>query len=148
MKRTIFNNQLLPWLLLAPQLAITFIFFIWPAAQAVWQSFLREDAFGIKTTFVGMENYWRLLDSPEYMNSLQVTAVFAVSVTLLSMGFSLLLAVAEMLDHLDMVEKGVRIRDAIRTTLEAHDRVTPDLGGDGTTETFGDALVERVRASA
>ncbi|TKW66934.1 MAG: sn-glycerol-3-phosphate ABC transporter permease UgpA [Paracoccus denitrificans] len=94
MKRTIFNNQLLPWLLLAPQLAITFIFFIWPAAQAVWQSFLREDAFGIKTTFVGLENYARLLGSSEYMNSLQVTAVFAVSVTVLSMGFSLLLAVA------------------------------------------------------
>ena len=94
MKRTIFNNQLLPWLLLAPQLAITFIFFIWPAAQAVWQSFLREDAFGMKSTFVGMENYWKLLDSPEYLNSLQVTAVFAISVTVLSMGFSLLLAVA------------------------------------------------------
>ncbi|MFD1882736.1 sn-glycerol-3-phosphate ABC transporter permease UgpA [Paracoccus pacificus] len=94
MKRTIFNNQFLPWLLLAPQLAVTFIFFIWPAAQAVWQSFLREDAFGTRSTFVGMDNYWRLLGSPEYMNSLQVTAIFAVSVTVLSMGFSLLLAVA------------------------------------------------------
>ncbi|WBU55671.1 sn-glycerol-3-phosphate ABC transporter permease UgpA [Paracoccus sediminicola] len=94
MKRTIFSNQLLPWLLLAPQLAITFIFFIWPAAQAVWQSFLREDAFGIRSTFVGMENYLRLMDSPEYLNSMQVTLVFAVLVTVLSMGFSLLLAVA------------------------------------------------------
>lgn len=94
MKRTIFSNQFLPWLLLAPQLAITFIFFIWPAAQAVWQSFLREDAFGIKSSFVGMANYTALLDSPEYMNSLQVTAVFAVSVTLMSMGTALLLALA------------------------------------------------------
>ncbi|MBS0380797.1 MAG: isocitrate dehydrogenase [Proteobacteria bacterium] len=57
---------------------------------------------------------------------------------------ALLLAAAEMLDHLGMVEKGTRIRDAIRATLEAHDRVTPDLGGTGTTETFADALVERV----
>ncbi|MDB6175948.1 sn-glycerol-3-phosphate ABC transporter permease UgpA [Paracoccus sp. Z330] len=94
MKRTIFNNQLLPWLLLAPQLAITFIFFLWPAGQAIKQSFLREDAFGINSSFVGLANFRALLDSPEYMNSLQVTAVFAVLVTALSMGLSLLLAVA------------------------------------------------------
>ncbi|TAN05443.1 MAG: isocitrate dehydrogenase [Rhodanobacteraceae bacterium] len=58
---------------------------------------------------------------------------------------ALLLAAAEMLDHLGMVEKGTRIRSAIRATLEARDRVTPDLGGSGTTETFADALVERLR---
>lgn len=94
MKRTIFSNQLLPWLLLAPQLAITFIFFLWPAGQAVWQSFLREDAFGLSTTFVGLENFEALLHSPEYLNSLKVTAVFAIAVTFLSMGLSLLLAVS------------------------------------------------------
>lgn len=94
MKRTIFNSQLLPWLLLAPQLAVTAIFFLWPAAQAVWQSFLRQDAFGISTSFVGMANYAALTDSPEYLNSLRVTAVFAVSVTALSMGLALLLALA------------------------------------------------------
>jgi isocitrate dehydrogenase (NAD+) len=59
---------------------------------------------------------------------------------------ALLLAAAEMLDHLQMPEKGTRIRNAIRATLEARDRVTPDLGGSGTTATFADALVERVRA--
>jgi isocitrate dehydrogenase (NAD+) len=59
---------------------------------------------------------------------------------------ALLLAAAEMLDHLGQVDKGTRIRDAIRATLEAHDRVTPDLGGSGTTETFAEALVERARA--
>lgn len=94
MKRTIFNNQLLPWLLLAPQLAITFIFFLWPAGQAVKQSFLSQDAFGINTTFVGLKNFTALLDSAEYLNSLKVTAVFAVSVTLVSMGVALLLAVS------------------------------------------------------
>ncbi|HEX5353124.1 MAG TPA: isocitrate/isopropylmalate family dehydrogenase, partial [Rhodanobacteraceae bacterium] len=57
---------------------------------------------------------------------------------------ALLLAAAEMLDHLGMADKGTRIRDAIRATLEAHDRVTPDLGGNGTTESFADALVERL----
>jgi isocitrate dehydrogenase (NAD+) len=58
---------------------------------------------------------------------------------------ALLLAAAEMLDHLGMPEKGSRIRRAIRTTLETHDRVTPDLGGNGTTESFAEALAERVR---
>ena len=94
MKRTIFRHQLLPWLLLAPQLAITFIFFLWPAAQAVRQSFLRQDAFGLNTSFVGLENFRALLHSSEYLNSLKVTAIFAVSVTVLSMGLALILALA------------------------------------------------------
>ena len=94
MKRTIFSNQCLPWLLLAPQLAITFIFFLWPAAQAVKQSFLREDAFGINSSFVGLANFKALLDSPEYLHSLKVTAVFSVSVTVVSMGVALILAVS------------------------------------------------------
>jgi isocitrate dehydrogenase (NAD+) len=58
---------------------------------------------------------------------------------------ALLLAAADMLDHLGMADKGTRIRSAIRATLEARDRVTPDLGGTGTTESFAEALVERVR---
>ncbi|HET6912594.1 MAG TPA: isocitrate dehydrogenase [Rhodanobacteraceae bacterium] len=58
---------------------------------------------------------------------------------------ALLLAAADMLDHLGLVEHGTRVRHAIRETLAAHDRVTPDLGGSGSTETFADALVERVR---
>jgi len=44
-KSAFFNSKLLPYLLLVPQLIITFVFFYWPASQAVWQSFLREDAF-------------------------------------------------------------------------------------------------------
>ncbi|HET9836169.1 MAG TPA: isocitrate dehydrogenase [Rhodanobacteraceae bacterium] len=60
---------------------------------------------------------------------------------------ALLLAAADMLDHLGLVEHGTRVRHAIRETLAAHDRVTPDLGGQGSTETFADALVERVRAA-
>lgn len=94
MKRTIFNSQLLPWLLLAPQLAITFIFFLWPAGQAVWQSFLREDAFGINSSFVGFDNFAALWGNTQYLNSMKVTVIFAISVTILSMGFALLLAVA------------------------------------------------------
>lgn len=92
MKRTLFGDRWLPWLLLAPQLAVTFVFFLWPAAQAIRQSVLRQDAFGFNTTFVGLANFRALWNSPEYLNALQVTAVFALAVTILSMGLSLLLA--------------------------------------------------------
>ena len=54
-KRAIFSGKLVPYLLLLPQLAITVIFFYWPASQAVWQSFLMEDAFGLSSEFVGFE---------------------------------------------------------------------------------------------
>ncbi|MGW9229922.1 sn-glycerol-3-phosphate ABC transporter permease UgpA [Pseudorhizobium sp. NPDC055634] len=92
-KRVIFSNKLLPYLLLAPQLVITLVFFIWPALQAGRSSFEREDPFGFRTTFVWFENYRRIFADPSYLNSLANTAVFAVSVTLLSMSLSLLLAV-------------------------------------------------------
>ncbi len=94
MKRTIFQNRLLPWLLLAPQLIITAVFFLWPAGQAMWQSLLRQDAFGFTTTFVGSANYLALWNDPLYLNSMQVTLIFAVSVTALSLGTALILAVA------------------------------------------------------
>ena len=94
MKRAIFRNQLLPWLLLAPQLAVTFVFFLWPAAQAGWQSFLREDAFGLKSTFIGLENYERLFADPHYLNSISVTVVFSISVAVLAMAVALALALA------------------------------------------------------
>jgi len=92
-KRTIFSNRVLPYFLLAPQLAVTLIFFIWPAFQAFRQSFLREDPFGMKTTFVWFNNYTKLFGSSDYMNALWVTLIFSVSVTVLSMGLSLLFAV-------------------------------------------------------
>jgi len=57
---------------------------------------------------------------------------------------ALLLAACQMLDHLGMVEEARRVRVAIRETVTLRDRVTPDLGGNGTTQTFADALIERV----
>lgn len=121
MKRTIFSNQLLPWLLLAPQLIITFVFFLWPAAQAIRQSFLRQDAFGINTNFVGLANFRALMHSAEYLNSLQVTVIFAVSVTVLSMGFSLLLAVA--------VDRMIRSTSIYTTLLVWPYAVAPAVAG-------------------
>jgi len=93
-KRTIFPDRLLPYALLAPQLAVTAVFFLWPAAQAIRSSFLREDAFGFRSTFIWFDNYTRLFGQPDYLLALGRSAVFAVSVTLLAMSVSLLLAVA------------------------------------------------------
>jgi len=93
-KRTVFPHKGLPYLLLAPQLAITIVFFLWPAGQALKSSFEREDPFGFRTTFIWFDNYTRLFGQPDYLLALGRSAVFAVSVTLLAMSVSLLLAVA------------------------------------------------------
>jgi sn-glycerol 3-phosphate transport system permease protein len=93
-KRTVFGSPVLPYLLVLPQMAITVVFFLWPAGQAVRQSFLREDPFGLKTTFVWLANYQKLFADPQYLYSLQVTTVFALCVAGLSMGTALILAVA------------------------------------------------------
>ncbi len=93
-RRAIFSGRALPYALVAPQLLVTGVFFFWPAAQAVRQSFLREDAFGTSTSFVGLANYARLLHDPAYLHSLGVTVVFAVSVAALAMLPALVLALA------------------------------------------------------
>ena len=91
-KRVVFGGRGLPYLLVAPQLLITLVFFIWPAAQALRQSTQREDAFGLASEFVGFANFSALFADPAYLNSLQVTAVFCISVTVLALSVSLLLA--------------------------------------------------------
>ncbi|EJF88168.1 sn-glycerol-3-phosphate ABC transporter permease UgpA [Bartonella melophagi] len=93
-KRAYFKNRLLPYCLLFPQLAITFLFFFWPTAQAIKSSFEREDPFGLTTTFIGFENYTTILSDPIYIKSFFTTIIFSVSVTVVSMTISLLLAVS------------------------------------------------------
>jgi sn-glycerol 3-phosphate transport system permease protein len=92
-KRAIFAGKSWPYMLLAPQLLVTLVFFYWPASQAVWQSFLLQDAFGLRTDFVWLENYRELFQQPEYYRAMATTAIFAVSVTTLSLSIALLLAV-------------------------------------------------------
>ncbi|HUN97697.1 MAG TPA: sn-glycerol-3-phosphate ABC transporter permease UgpA [Bradyrhizobium sp.] len=91
--RAIFSNRLLPYLLILPQLAISLIFFYWPAAQALWQSFLVQDAFGLSTEFVWFENYIDLLKTPEYYQAISTTFVFSLLVVFFSLAIGLLLAV-------------------------------------------------------
>ena len=95
--QAIFSNKLLPYLLLLPQLAISLIFFYWPALQALQQSFLLQDAFGLSTQFVWFENYVELFKRPEYYKAIGVTFVFSALVVFFSLALGLLLAA--MADH-------------------------------------------------
>jgi len=88
-----YKNKILPYLLLAPQIIITLVFFIWPAAEALFQSVMVENTFGTASKFVWFENFIYILEDSHYIYSIQITAIFAVATTLTSMGFSLLLAV-------------------------------------------------------
>jgi sn-glycerol 3-phosphate transport system permease protein len=92
-KRAIFAGKALPYLLLAPQLAVTLVFFYWPTSQALWQSFLLQDAFGLHTDFVWLENYRELFAQANYYRAMATTAIFALAVTGLSLSIALLLAV-------------------------------------------------------
>ncbi|MFT6671998.1 MAG: sn-glycerol 3-phosphate transport system permease protein, partial [Afipia broomeae] len=116
-----FNNRLLPYLLLAPQLAITFIFFYWPASQAVWQSFKREDAFGLASEFVGLENYEALFAQPEYYKAMLTTAVFSTLVALLSLSIALLFAT--------QADKNLKAAPAFKTLLIWPYAVAPAIAG-------------------
>ena len=107
--RATFPHRWLPWLLVAPQLAISLVFFYWPALQALRQSMLREDPFGLATTFVGLANFRRVLGDPNYLNSVRVTVVFSLLTVFLSMAIALLLAV--------QAEKILRGKGFYRTLL-------------------------------
>jgi len=92
-KRVQFNSRLLPYLFLAPQMAIIFVFFYWPSVQAIHSSFYLEDPFGFGSTFVGLANYTDVLKSGEYLGIARFTAVFTTLVTFFSLAIGLLLAV-------------------------------------------------------
>ena len=92
-KKVVFKNKVLPYILVAPQIIITLVFFIWPAFMALYQSVLQEDAFGLKTAFVGLENFKYIFSDPIYLNSIKVTMIFSLSVAAIAMSIALLLAV-------------------------------------------------------
>ena len=119
--RVTFPNKVLPYLLLAPQLAITIVFFYWPASQAIRQSVLREDPFGLSTQFVGLGNFKRILSDPNYLNSLQVTIVFSIATAVIAMGFALLFAV--------MADKVIRGKGVYRTLMIWPYAVAPAIAG-------------------
>ena len=91
-KRVVFRSAWLPYALVAPQIAVTLVFFFWPAAQAAWYSFQLQDAFGERTQFVGLANFAALFSDANYLYSFKVTAVFSVLVAGSGIAISLVLA--------------------------------------------------------
>ncbi|EEZ87483.1 conserved hypothetical protein [Vibrio harveyi 1DA3] len=88
----VFNHKWLPVALIAPQLVITLVFFIWPAGQAIFQSSQLEDAFGMSREFVGLENFEKLIHDPLYLDSLMTTLQFSISVAVLALVSALVLS--------------------------------------------------------
>ena len=121
MQRVVFPNKILPYVLLAPQITLTLIFFFWPASQALYQSTLREDPFGLRTAFVGLANFRAVLADPNYLHSVEVTVVFSLSTAILAMSVALLLATA--------ADKVVRGQTFYRTLLIWPYAVAPAVAG-------------------
>jgi sn-glycerol 3-phosphate transport system permease protein len=120
-KRVVFRSAWLPYALLAPQIAVTLIFFFWPAIQAVWYSFQLQDAFGLHTQFVGLANFATLFGDPHYLRSFWVTAVFSSLVAGGGIAISLLLAT--------MADRVLRGALAYRTLLIWPYAVAPAVAG-------------------
>jgi sn-glycerol 3-phosphate transport system permease protein len=120
-KRVRFRSWWLPWVLIAPQMAIVLVFFFLPAVQALYQSVLMQDAFGGSTQFVGLENFERLFSDPTYVASFRTTAVFSVLVATIGLTVSLLLAV--------MADRVVRGALVYKTLLIVPYAVAPAVAG-------------------
>lgn len=116
-----FKSLTIPLLLLLPQLAITVVFFYWPASQAVWQSFLLEDAFGTATQFVWFENYVDLFSHPAYFKAFTNTVIFSSFVCVLSLSIALLFAV--------MADRQIRGAEVYKTLLIWPYAVAPAIAG-------------------
>jgi sn-glycerol 3-phosphate transport system permease protein len=120
-KRVVFRSAWLPYALVAPQIAITVVFFFWPAVQAVWYSFQLQDAFGLKSQFVGLQNFVHLFKDPVYLNSFRVTAIFSILVACGGIAIALLLAV--------MADRVVRAAIGYKTLLIWPYAVAPAIAG-------------------
>jgi sn-glycerol 3-phosphate transport system permease protein len=120
-KRVVFRSAWLPYALLAPQIAVTLVFFFWPAAQAVWFSFQLQDAFGLRTEFVGLANFERLFRDENYLASFGTTAIFSALVAFSGIAISLLLAT--------MADRVLRGALAYRTLLIWPYAVAPAVAG-------------------
>ncbi len=91
-KRARFKSVWLPYALVAPQIIVSVLFFFWPAIEALYQSVLMQDAFGLSSQFVGLDNFKDLFHDGSYIESFKTTAVFSTSVAVLGLTLSLILA--------------------------------------------------------
>jgi sn-glycerol 3-phosphate transport system permease protein len=91
-KRARFKSAWLPYALVAPQIIVSVLFFFWPAIEALYQSVLLQDAFGVSSQFVWFDNFRDLFHDGSYVESFKTTAVFSISVAVIGMTISLVLA--------------------------------------------------------
>ena len=120
-KRVTFNERWLPYLLVAPQIIVTLVFFFWPSAQMVWQSVLLEDAFGGNTRFVWFDNFIHLFQDQAYFASARLTLAFSALVASIGLAVSLLLAV--------MADRVIRGATVYKTFLVWPYAVAPAVAG-------------------
>ena len=120
-KRVFFRDPVLPYLLVAPQIVITVVFFLWPSYQALESALYVEDAFGFSREFVGLDNFSAIFADKVYLRAFWVTLVFGFSVTALTMALSLGLAVA--------ADRVLRASTAYRTFLIWPYAVAPAIAG-------------------
>src|SRR5688572_21132714 len=120
-KRVVFRSAWLPYALVLPQIAVTIVFFFWPAVQAGWFSFQLQDAFGLHTEFVGLRNFIALFNDAHYLQSFRITAVFSLSVAVSGIAISLLLAT--------MADRVLRGALAYKTLLIWPYAVAPAVAG-------------------
>jgi sn-glycerol 3-phosphate transport system permease protein len=120
-KKVRFKSRWLPWALVAPQMTIVLVFFFWPAGQALYQSVLEEDAFGMSRQFVGWQNFSRLFNDPLYLESFQTTAIFSLLVAVVGLSLALLLAV--------MADRVWRAANIYKTLLIWPYAVAPAVAG-------------------
>ena len=111
----------MPYLLLAPQMIIIAIFFIWPAAEAIRASFYLEDPFFGRSTFVGLQNYSDALSASDYRRTAWFTVIFTVLVSLLSLALGLMLAVS--------ADRVLRGQSAYKTLLMWVYAIAPPVAG-------------------
>jgi len=120
-KKVTFNERWLPYLLVAPQIVITLVFFFWPSGQMVWQSVLIEDAFGVNTKLVWLDNFLHLFSDSSYWASVRLTLVFSALVATMGLAVSLLLAV--------MADRVIRGAGIYKTFLVWPYAVAPAVAG-------------------
>lgn len=121
MQQVVFKHKFLPYWLLAPQMAVTLVFFFWPAGQALFMSVLEQDAFGTSVRYVGLKNFEMVLSDPEYLDSVWRTLYFSAAVTVLALVPALILAV--------MADRVVRLATAYKTALIIPYAIAPAVAG-------------------
>lgn len=92
MRRATFMTSWVAYALVVPQLLIIFVFFYWPASQALYWAFTLEQPWGGGNTWVGWQNFRNILSDPYYWSSVRVSVLFALGSTALAMGMALILA--------------------------------------------------------